>query len=178
MSDWRPATAWPIQLSDLDVAKIGLIAQADEQARQGALACLKALMNWDSEAWVKAQALKFFEITKKLATYAAAIKLELLSVIEALEAERVKTQPLRNRYVHSLWGNSANPGDICSYDFQSNVLSKPHDIDIALAAAVALTKAARLCVEAVAALISEGKITEGAVGKGLTFYWRDRWITF
>ena len=178
MNDWRPDTAWPIYLSDLDLAKIGLIAQADEQARQGALSCLKALRNWNSEAWMKAQRLKFHEVTKKLTTSAREINSELVSLIEALESERIETQPLRNRYVHSLWGNSATPGEICSYDFQSSVLSKPHDIDIALAAAVALTKAARLCVEAVAALISEGKITEGEVGKGMTFYWRDRWITF
>ena len=85
MNDWRPDTAWPIYLSDLDLAKIGLIAQADEQARQGALACLKALRNWNSEAWMKAQRLKFHEVTKKLTTSAREINSELVSLIEALE---------------------------------------------------------------------------------------------
>lgn len=178
MSDWRPPTAWPIELSDLDLAKIGLIAQADEQARQGALACLKALMNWDSEAWVKAQPLKFFEITKKLATSAAAINSELLSLIEALEAERVKTQPLRNRYVHSLWGHNPTLGETNSYDFRFGVHSTAVSIDQAVSAAGKLTIASRRCVEAVADLIIDEKIAEGVAGKGMSIRWRGRLVRF
>ena len=177
MSSWRPETAWPIALSDGELMQIGFIAQCDELARQTSLACLKAVKGWDSNEWVASQKLKFFDITKQLQKDTKSYS-ELTEAVSELEAERIKSQDLRNRYVHSVWGGNSELGRPNSYDYRHLVHSIPQDIEKAVEAGAQLTILARKCLESVADLICDSKLAPGTEGVGMEMFWRGRFIKF
>lgn len=175
--DWRPATAYAVPLSDLELAKLGMLAQIEAQCRGTLANALKALEQLDVSGWMALESVPFPQLVARVQKAADKTDPTLSQLVRIVSNKHPTVLAYRHQNLHSVWAfNNDVTGGRMAWDLKRDIKLTPETLDYHLGQVAELSRDCRNCVSRVADLIESGVLPEGTSEKGPHIRVKDRWI--
>ncbi len=157
----RPPSGSTIDLTDEQLAKIGLVAALEAQSKDHVWLAIKALDRLDGTAWVKRKNDKFFELTASALRVAENVDQQLFEVLTDVEQLRLDLGWRRNAILHATWANDGK-GQLVTRDWKRGINLDLAALDEAIAIGSQLSLASKAAVMRIADLIASGAMQQGS----------------
>lgn len=157
----RPPSGHTIDLTDEQLAKIGLVAVLEAQSRDNIWVAIKSLQGLDGPAWVKRKNDKFFQLTAAALSVAEPLDKQLFDILTEVERLRGELGWLRNAILHGTWAENGD-GQLVTREWKREENLDLSRVDEAIELGSQLSLAAKASISRIADLIEVGKLPEGS----------------
>lgn len=157
----RPPSGSTIDLTDEELAKIGLVAVLEAQSKDQVWVAVKALDQLDGAAWVKRKEDKFFQLTASALRIAEKVDQQLFEILTDVEALRTDLGWRRNAILHGTWADDGK-GALVTRDWKRGINLDLAELDEAIAIGSQLSLASKAAMMRIADLIASGAMPQGS----------------
>lgn len=173
---WRPASGHDVILRDRELAKLGLQAQLEAQAKSGVMIAIKGLESLSFDEWLAIERQQFGQLMSRLKKASSGVDDRLTELVEDLDAAYEAALVFRNQHLHGLWSWNVDHGGPSALDMKRNQKLHVSGIDEGLQLLGALTFKTKACAMRAAELIQQGLRPRRTEDRGPNIKVKGEWI--